>query len=86
MVNSTTHERMSTCAVIVPRAVVRIFQPSTDGMARGGPFVQGRALASKIEKTRDWRRAENPILIQSRSQAFGINRHSCWKKNGTRSA
>ena len=61
---------MSACAVIVPRAVVRIFQPSTDGMARRGP-VQGCALASKIEKTRDRQRAENPILIQSRSQAFG---------------
>src|SRR5580700_12266458 len=49
-VNSAMHERRSTCAVIVPRTVVRTFQPSTDGMARGGPFVQGRALASKIEK------------------------------------
>jgi hypothetical protein len=40
-------------------------------MARGGPSVQRCALAPKTEKTRGWRRAENPILIQSRSQALG---------------
>lgn len=34
-------------------------------------IVQGCALASKIEKTWDGRRAENPIPIQSRSQVFG---------------
>ena len=39
-------------------------------------------LCTRIEnrKNRDWRRAENPILIQSRSQAFGSIRVLAGKK------
>lgn len=82
-VDSTMHERRSTCAVIVPRAVARIFQPSTDGMARRGPFVQDRALASKIKKTGPAEGRESDSNSVSMA-GFRINRHSCWKKNGTR--
>lgn len=70
----------------MPRAVVRIFQSSTDGMAR----VQDHCSrpCTRIENKKNSGPAEgresdsNSVSIAG----FRINRHSCWKKNGTRSA